>query len=344
MAGLALDPSLVDPRGWEGQLTRVFGASWLGIPFVQFAGAGARPFVLEPLGVPLVETRDAAGETRVLSNVCTHRAAIVCEKESTRLRCPYHGRLFDLDGRALKAPGFGPEFPRDEDHLPVVPTAWWGPVRFLSLRPRSPFPREALEPWFRGVPLDGFTSEAPVSYEMPAHWALYCDNFLEGLHIPFVHPALQASVASYRIETFAGGSVQIAGARVDEPALALGPGHPLAGERLAALYFWIFPATMLNVYPWGISLNAVVPLAPDRTRVNFQSFVRDPSLRETGAGAGLHQVEMEDEAVVVSQQRGIRSPLYRPGRLAPAEAAVAHFHELLADAIRTPGDGAIGLP
>ena len=333
MAGLALDPSFVDPRRWEEGLGRVFARSWLGTITSPWPRSGARPFVLEPLGVPLVETRDAAGETRVLSNVCTHRAAIVCEKESTRLRCPYHGRLFELDGRAIKAPGFGPDFPRDEDHLPVVPTAQWGPVRFLALRPSAPFPREVLEPWFRGVPLEGFTSEAPVSYEMPAHWALYCDNFLEGLHIPFVHPALQASVASYRVETFAGGSVQIAGARTDEPALLLAPEHALAGERVAALYFWIFPATMLNVYPWGISLNVVVPLAPDRTRVTFQSFVRDPSLREMGAGAGLHQVEMEDEAVVVSQQRGIRSPLYRPGRLAPAEAAVAHFHDLLTAAL-----------
>ena len=330
MVGIALDPSIVDPRGWEDQLGRVFGSSWLGTPTVPFAGPGARPFVWEPLAVPLVETRDAQGATRVLSNVCTHRAAIVCEKESTRLRCPYHGRLFELDGRAIKAPGFGSEFPREEDHLPEVPTAWWGPVRFLALRPRSPFPREALEPWFRGVPLEGFAIETPVSYEMPAHWALYCDNFLEGLHIPFVHPALQASVASYRVETLDGGSVQIAGARADEPALTLGAEHPLAGERLAALYFWIFPTTMLNVYPWGISLNLVIPLAPDRTRVVFQSFVRDSSLRRTGAGAGLHQVEMEDEAVVVSQQRGIRSPLYRPGRLAPAESAVAHFHEMLA--------------
>jgi phenylpropionate dioxygenase-like ring-hydroxylating dioxygenase large terminal subunit len=201
------NPSFVDPRGWEHQLACVFERSWLGTVTIPWTGRGARPFVLDPLGVPLVETRDAEGETRVLSNVCTHRAAIVCEQESTRLRCPYHGRQFALDGRAIKAPGFGPEFPSDEDHLPAVPTAQWGPVRFLALRPSSPFPREVLEPWFRGVPLDGFTPEAPVSYEMPAHWALYCDNFLEGLHIPFVHPALQASVASYRVETFAGGSV-----------------------------------------------------------------------------------------------------------------------------------------
>jgi choline monooxygenase len=332
MTGFALDPSIVDPRVWEDQLARVFAPSWLGtIVEPEIAGPRTRPFVWEPLGVPLVETRTADGTTRVLSNVCTHRAAIVCEKEGTgeRLRCPYHGRIFGLDGRALKAPGFGPDFPRDEDHLPVVPSAGWGPFRFLSLRPRTEFPHDALAPWLSGIALDGFSVEAPATYEVPAHWALYCDNFLEGLHIPFVHPGLQAAVADYRVETFAGGSVQIAWAKKDQPALSLADDHPLAGERIAALYFWLFPTTMVNVYPWGLSLNVVVPLGPARTQVMFQALVRDPSLRETGAGAGLHQVEMEDEVVVVSQQRGIRSPLYRAGRLAGAEAAVAHFHAML---------------
>ena len=30
---------------------------------------------------------------------------------------------------------------------------------------------------------------------------------------------------------------------------------------------------MLNVYPWGISANVVRPLAVDRTRVSFPSYV-----------------------------------------------------------------------
>jgi choline monooxygenase len=336
MTGFALDPALVDPRGWDEAIARVFAPSWTATAVSPpLPSPGFRPFVLEPLGVPLVETRSGDGATRVLSNVCTHRAAIVCEQESVgeRLRCPYHGRQFALDGRALKAPGFGPAFPGEADHLPEVPATEWGPLRFLSLRPRAPFPSGALEPWFRGLRLDGLAPEPPVPYEVPAHWALYCDNFLEGLHIPFVHPALQTAVAHYRVETFEGGSVQIAWARKDQPALSLADDHPLAGQRIAALYVWLFPSTMVNVYPWGVSLNLVIPLGPARTRVVFQALVGEPSLRETGAGAGLHQVELEDEAVVVSQQRGIRSPLYRPGALAPAESAVAHFHELLARAL-----------
>ena len=62
---------------------------------------------------------------------------------------------------------------------------------------------------------------------------------------------------------------------------------------------------MLNFYPWGLSLNLVQPLA-------------------------LDQVEMEDEAVVMTVQRGLRSRLYQRGRYSPGkEQGVHHFHRLI---------------
>jgi choline monooxygenase len=43
---------------------------------------------------------------------------------------------------------------------------------------------------------------------------------------------------------------------------------------------------------------------------------------------------MEDEAVVQSVQRGLRSRLYRPGRYSPRhERGVHHFHRMLAAAL-----------
>jgi choline monooxygenase len=93
---------------------------------------------------------------------------------------------------------------------------------------------------------------------------------------------------------------------------------------------------MFNVYPWGISVNAVTPLAVDRTRVSFLPFVWAPEKREQGAGAGLDRVEREDEAVVEAVQRGVRSRIYDRGRYSPArESGVHHFHRLLVEAMRS---------
>ena len=71
---------------------------------------------------------------------------------------------------------------------------------------------------------------------------------------------------------------------------------------------------MFNFYPWGLSLNVVTPQAAGRTKVSFHSYVWNQALRESGVGAGLHRVEMEDEEVVESVQRGVRSRLYDRGR------------------------------
>jgi choline monooxygenase len=104
---------------------------------------------------------------------------------------------------------------------------------------------------------------------------------------------------------------------------------------VAAYYYWLFPNLMLNFYPWGLSINVVKPLAIDRTRVSFISYVWDESKLEQGAGAALDRVEREDEAVVESVQRGLRSRLYGRGRYSPRhEAGTHHFHLLLQAALR----------
>ena len=109
------------------------------------------------------------------------------------------------------------------------------------------------------------------------------------------------------------------------------PGSPEHGQRLAGYYFWLYPATMLNFYPWGISVNLLRPLGPSRTRIVYWSYVMDESKLGRGAGGDLDKVEQEDESVVESVQRGLQSRLYRRGRYSPdREQGVHHFHRLLA--------------
>jgi hypothetical protein len=80
---------------------------------------------------------------------------------------------------------------------------------------------------------------------------------------------------------------------------------------------------MLNVYPWGVSVNIVRPLAVDRTRVSFLSYVWDPALVDKGAIADLDRVERQDEAAVESVQQGMGSRRYRGGRYAPRHESAA---------------------
>lgn len=340
-----------DPACYALQKERVFARSW------QLVAEAARlkapghvlPFTLLEgcLDEPLLLARDGE-ELRCLSNVCTHRGAIVVEGEGhlRTLRCRYHGRRFALDGRFLSMPEFeeAEDFPSPADHLPRVPLERWGPFLFCSLDPAVPF-ADWIRPLGERVgflPLEELTFDPAASrdYLIGVNWALYVDNYVEEFHIPYVHgESLGGSLdyGAYRTETFPWGSLQLGAAREGEPGLSLPAEHPNAGEGVAAFYFWLFPNQMFNFYPWGLSVNVVRPLGPDRTRVSFLCYVLDPSLRSRGAGADLHRVEMEDEEVVESVQRGVRSRLYDRGRYSPRrEVGAHHFHRLLARSMWSP--------
>lgn len=328
-------------------LEQVFPAAWQPLPpeVAALASGEGRPFAFLPgsLDVPLAGIRDAGGSLQVLSNACTHRGHLLLDAPGPvpRLRCRYHGRSFACDGRLLGAPGFegAVGFPAAEDHLPRLRLASWGPLTFAAL-PAAPAFEQALGPMLRrlaAVPVADLTLDRERSrdYEVACSWIAYVDNYLEGLHIPFVHGALRATLdlGGYLTEVLPGGVLQLGAAAAGEAAFAA-PDPALPGQRVAAYYAWLFPNLMLNLYPWGLSLNVVEPLSPTRTRVRFLAYVGDRSLLSHGAGAALHETELEDESVVASVQQGVRSRLYRSGRLSPShEQGVHAFHRLLAAAL-----------
>lgn len=292
---------------------------------------------------PILLTRDVEDRLACLSNVCTHRGNLLVEQEGigTQLRCRYHGRRFGLDGRFLSMPEFEAalDFPRPEEHLPRLETATWGPLVFAALDPEVSFAEWIAPVEGRLTGLDFASAiaapERARDYSIGANWALYLDNYLEGFHLPYVHAGLSEVVdyGSYSCELHPHAVLQVGQARGDEDRFALPPTSPDAGKAVAAYWFWLWPNTMLNLYPWGLSLNVIKPLAVDRTKVSFASYVVDPSRLDAGAGGDLDRVEREDEAIVEAVQRGIGSRLYDRGRYSPTrETGVHHFHRLLAAA------------
>ena len=320
-----------DGAAFAAMRERVFARTWQwigGVDDVSEPGSlSPRELLPGCLDEPLLLARDAGGELRCLSNVCTHRGNILVGApcRAKEIRCGYHSRRFDLAGRMTFMPEFRDArgFPSPSDDLPRVPFGEWAGQAFASLAPAAPLDeflggvRGGIEP----AALAGLRHDPSRDreYSVAAHWALYVENYLEGFHIPFVHPGLNDVVdyAAYASELHAYSNLQLARDK---------------SGGVAARYWWVFPNLMLNFYPWGLSLNLVQPLAVDRTRVLFRSFISDPSRLESGAGAGLDRVEAEDEAIVEAVQRGVRSRLYTRGRYSPTrERGVHHFHRLLAE-------------
>jgi len=295
---------------------------------------------------PLLLTRDNEDDLHCLSNVCTHRGNLLIDGtcQLKNITCSYHGRKFGLDGKFLRMPETeGMEnFPSERDNLPKVPFHNWKGFLFASIDPSIDF-----EKWVAPIvdrlswlPIEDFKFDPTRSreYLVNANWALYCDNYLEGFHIPFVHKGLsqQLDYGEYQYELFDYGNLQLGIAKGGESNFDLPKDSIDYGKEIAAYYFWLYPNIMLNFYPWGLSLNIVKPLKPELTKVIFQTYVWDETKLDQGAGALLDRVEREDEHIVEQVQQGVGSHFYQSGRFSPKmERGVHHFHGLINESLKT---------
>ncbi|TAL66110.1 MAG: aromatic ring-hydroxylating dioxygenase subunit alpha [Legionella sp.] len=332
----ALSKEKIFAKSWQFCLgNEVFNAEHSLVPFTLLPGF---------LSEPLLFVQDEK-TLRCLSNVCTHRANLLVNApcKADKIKCGYHGRRFNLCGEMLHMPEFSQtqNFPSPTDNLPSIPCEQLNPFIFVSLDPKISFQDTFMEMkerlyWLPWEELR-FDSSRSRDYEVKAHWALYCENYLEALHIPFVHPSLRENIdcTTYTTEIYNYSNLQLALAKDDEEHFNIPPGARDYGKKVAAYYYWIFPNTMLNFYPWGCSVNVVKPIHPELTQVSFYSYVLDASKLGKGAGGALDQVELEDEAVVESVQQGIKSRFYHAGRFSPTkEQGTHHFQRLLCEFLK----------
>jgi choline monooxygenase len=277
------------------------------------------------------------------SNVCTHRAHLVSSEPCNinKLRCPYHGRTYNLDGSFKSMPGFEDvkNFPTKKDNLQSIPILKWNNFIFVSLNPSidiTPIIND-IEIRLPGFPFDELThnENSSAAWEIDAHWALYCENYLEGFHVPFVHKGLakDIDVGTYETKLLENGVLQIA---EGEETIEILKDPRTPNRNIYGLYYWIFPNIMFNFYSWGLSLNIIEPISTEKTRVRFLSYSIGAFAQPQEGAASLERVELEDQSVVQSVQKGIKSRYYKRGRYSPTfEQGVHHFQGLLADSLNS---------
>jgi len=316
---------------------------WIGDETLVSLKQSTHAFVLLDgyLTEPMILTKDIDNTITCLSNVCTHRGNLVVLNSgiSKSLTCSYHGRRFNLKGEFEHMPEFEKtqDFPRACDNLFSFPIKKWGSFLFAGLNPDFDFQQviDKMNERIGFLPLKEFSLDKSKhrNFTVHAHWALYCDNYLEGFHVPFVHKDLNdvLDYGSYKTEVYNYCNLQIGYTDDRKNVFNLPKGHIDYGKNVAAYYYWIFPNMMFNFYPWGLSINIVQPINLNETKVSFISYIYDDSKLNKGAGSALDKVEQEDEEIVENVQKGIQSSFYKAGRFSPTrEQGVHHFHSLLA--------------
>jgi choline monooxygenase len=303
-------------------------------------------FTADVCGEPVVVVRDKQGMLRAFSNVCRHRAGPIASGSGCKsvLRCGYHGWTYTLDGRLIGTPDVeGVEF-FDRSTMGMVPLRLETWEQFIFVN----FDREAeplsvylgdIPEQARGFQFDGLQFTERRDYVIACNWKVYVDNYLEGYHIPIAHPGLMREIdySQYRTETFRYHSQQFAPIRAMKPEEA-GERFYAPGTGLQeALYFWIFPNLMLNIYPDNVSTNLIVPVSHEKTLTIFEWFFHDAGSEKTQermkkAIDFSDEVQQEDIGLCENVQRGLRSATYDRGRYSmKRENGVHHFHMLLGE-------------
>ena len=333
-AGVYTDP-IVLPREQE----KIFARTWQPVGRTEQVQNPGDYFTASVAGEPLLVVRGNGGELRAFYNVCRHRAGPPAEGCGTRkvFRCGYHGWTYGLDGGLISAPEFeGVEDFRPETFglLPVRAEEWLGLV-FVNLDENAPALADALDDLPRQAARTGLERMKLVErreYVVLCNWKVYVDNFLEGYHLPSVHPSLNRELDynSYSTETHASYSRQWSPIR---PAQGAGERrYERAGGDTVADYFWIFPNWMLNCYPDNVSLNIVLPLGHDRTIVVFEWYFPPETLATDAPQKTIRfsdEIQLEDGAICEKVQRNLHSRSYTRGRFSvKQERCVHHFHRL----------------
>ena len=289
--------------------------------------------------VPIVVVKNSQGELRAWHNVCRHRAGpLALENNNNKvLRCKYHGWTYSLDGELRSAPEMNstPNFNLCQHHLPEAHVDTWQGFVFVCINQ----PIVSLEKYFEGIvenikPIDltqmqfSHTDE----YLIDCNWKVYMDNYLEGYHLPHVHPGLSKLLdyRSYDTELFEWYSYQFSPLDNEKDNRA----EIYYGEG-SAHYYCVFPNLMLNILPGRLQTNVILPVGHDKTKIIFDYYYSDFESEKTLAlikkdQAFSDEVQQEDITICEQVQLGLNSGSYQSGRLCiKRETALLHFQNLV---------------
>jgi choline monooxygenase len=335
-----------DPAFLALEEERVFGRTWQLVGRAGQVAESGEFFTAEIGDESIVVLRDGK-ELRGFHNICLHRAGPVahgCGKRQT-LQCRYHGWTYALDGQLLRAPEMEESsgFRTSDFRLLPVQVAQFGPLIFANLDPAAP----ALSHFLGDIPeraakfrVDEMRWVMRKSWTIACNWKVYVDNYLEGYHIPVVHPSLHKEIdyGEYRVEPHRYWSLQHAPLRpvLSSAATAGDRKYVPAEEGEQAQYYWLFPNVMLNVYQGQMQTNVVLPQGQDACEVVFEWYSAAPPADASSDPAWTKLVAFSDEIqdedieICVQVQKNLRSRAYDRGRYsALREVGVHHFHSLL---------------
>ncbi len=339
---------------WERR--HFFAASWVCVGRQEAVLPAGRTQVAQLVGdVSVLLARDPAGAVVAFANTCRHRGHELLPEGGTSGKravvCPYHAWSYDLAGCLIAAPGFRDVETFDEAAHGLVPLpvqVWHGWVFVNALgTAATPFADHVggLEGLVAPYRPEDLVLGATHEYVVGANWKVVTENYHECYHCPLIHPELcqvspPTSGSNFDLPgAWVGGTMDLRDAAVTMSFDGRSDGRPIDGvDPRQVLYLGLLPNLLLSLHPDYVMTHRMTPLSPGETRVECAWYFPDADVDPSYAVEFWDTTNRQDWGACESVQRGLASPHFAPGPLAPSEDAV---HQLVTAIARGYRDGAL---
>ena len=185
------------PLVYRKELDEILYKSWLYAGHVSQVAKPGDYLLFDLAEESIVVVRDGDGQIHALMNVCRHRGSRFCEGPHGSAKtfvCPYHGWVYELDGRLKAARGMAAKADFDPARyaLKRARCIEFEGLIFINCDPdAAPFQASlgTIEPALRPYGLPTAKIAHRQLYEVRANWKLVLENYLECYHCATAHRA-----------------------------------------------------------------------------------------------------------------------------------------------------------
>ena len=339
--------AFTDPDVFAWERRRLFAGSWTCLGRIEDVrgGQSQRALTVGDIGVLLTFAEDGV---RAFANVCRHRGHELLPDGGAADRvavvCPYHGWAFRLDGSLTTATAMRgvPDFQPGEHGLVELPAVSWAGWLFVNATGDAPSFADhlgELDGLLRPYRMGELHFRAGHDYRVAANWKVIVENYQECYHCPQIHPELcrvspPASGNNWELPgAWVGGSMDLRDHAETMSIDGRGPGVFIDGApRRTVRYIALFPNLLISAHPDYVMTHRLWPIEPGVTEIECRWYFPEEITDPAYAVDFWDLTNRQDWAACESVQRGLSSPHFRPGPLAPNESAVYQWTTLIARA------------
>lgn len=311
----------------------IFGRSWLFMAHESELKAEGDVVSATIAGYPLLVVRTADG-IKGFHNVCRHRAGPLVDADrgncGNSFVCKYHGWVYTLDGRLRNARDFGAASGFDPRNFGLVPLKVdvWRSFVFVNADLNAAPLAASLSPLDKKLSqlrFDHLVHAERRTHDIACNWKLYVENYLEGYHIPNVHPLLNSLVDAQRYEATVDGAICFHHVPPKQPDAGIYDG----------VFAFALPHLAMNSYgDEGLMMERMLPMGLGATRLVYDYYLpphvasNEQAMQRILSTSAI--VTAEDKWICEKVQENIEAGIYEAGVLSPKhEVGVAWFQKFV---------------